>query len=283
MKEIHLAQFLSFKDSRYWLLGIAAGLEAICFTLIWRANDVGHLGMTILFLLATGTLLWEKCNSLKFESELFSSIVGVLLIGWVLWESTSLTAGHALRLLSFTSALGVSLLASGFKGLKQYWQELIILFFLGVPSVAAAFLFDLSPITASFGGFLLHCLGYDVSVVGTDINLPTGGVKVVYACSGIDSITYILGISVIAIVMFPIHWSKQILVPIVAIAIGFIVNGIRVAMLAAMVVSNREAFDYWHGGTASYFYSIVGILILGLFYRFLLSQEEVKSQDRGEA
>ncbi|MBD2773132.1 cyanoexosortase A [Iningainema tapete] len=273
MKEFQLTQLLSWKDPRYWLLAIAIALETMCITLVWRADDMGHLGMSILFLLATSTLLWEKRHSLSFESDFFSSLVGVVLISWVLWESINLSAGHALRLLSLTSAIGVALLASGFKGLKQYWQELIILFFLGVPGVIAAFLFDLSPLSAKFGGFLLSLSGFSVSVVGTNINLPTGGVRVVYGCSGIDTITYVLGIAVIALVMFPVHWRKQIFVPIVAIAIGFIVNGVRIAMLAAMSVSNKAAFDDWHGGTASYSFGMIGIFLLGLFYWFLLEQE----------
>ena len=73
------------------------------------------------------------------------------------------------------------------------------------------------------------------------------------------------------------------MVLMIAGILGFVVNGVRVAMLAVMVVSNREAFDNWHGGTASYFYSMIGILILGLFYRFLLLQEEEKNQSSEKA
>lgn len=270
------------KDIRYWLLGIAAGLQAICLTLVWKADDTGHFGMSLLFLFAIGNLIWEKRSTLKFESEVIPSILGMGLIGWVLWESANLADGNIMRLLPFASALGVALLASGFKGLKQYWQELTILFFLGIPSVLASFLFDIAPLTAKFSAFLLHYFGFDVVSEGIFINLPNGGVEVTDECSGLDTIIYILSVSVLALVMFPVQRSKRFFVPIVAIIIGFVINAIRVVMLAIFATSNKAAFDNWHGGQASYLYGMVGILFFGCFYWLLLQQEE-KSLSNGSS
>ena len=265
---------LKIKDIRYWLLGIVAGLQTICLTLVWKADDTGHFGMSLLFLLAIGSLTWEKRDNLKFESEVLPSIVGIALIGWVLWESVNLADGNIMRLLPFTSALGVALLASGFKGLKQYWQELIILSFLGVPSIIASLLFDIAPLTAKFSAFLLHYFGFDVVSQGVFINLPDGGVEVTDECSGLDTIIYTLSISVLALVMFPVNRAKRFFVPIVAIIIGFVINAIRVVMLAIFAASNKAAFDNWHGGQASYLYGMIGILVFGCFYWLLLQQEE---------
>ncbi|MEM6398773.1 MAG: cyanoexosortase A [Cyanobacteria bacterium P01_D01_bin.116] len=270
------------KDTRYWLLGIAAGLQIICLTLVWKADDTGHLGMSVLFLFAILNLIWEKHHTLKFESKVVPSIVGMALIGWVLWESANLADGNIMRLLPFASAFGVALLASGFKGLKQYWQELVILFFLGVPSVIASFLFDISPLTAQFSAFLLHYSGFDVAIQGVFINLPNGGVEVTDECSGIDTIIYTLSVAVLALVMFPVHRSKQYFVPIVAIIIGFVVNGIRVAMLAIFAASDKAAFDNWHGGQASYLYGMIGIVVFGCFYWLLLQQEESQNTEDSE-
>lgn len=282
MNITNIASTKLLKNTRYWLLAIAAGLQAICLTLVWNADDTGHLGMSLLFLFAVGSLTWEKRHTLKFESGIFSSIVGLGLISWVLWVSANLADGNTMRLLSFTSALGVALLASGFKGLKQYWQELTILFFLGAPSVIATFLFDISPLTAKFSAFLLHYLGFDVVSQGVFINLPNGGVEVTHECSGIDTIIYILSVSVLALVMFPVNRSKRFFVPIVAIIIGFVINGIRVGMLAIFAASSKAAFENWHGGQASYLYGMIGIVIFGCFYWLLLQQEE-KSQNSGNS
>lgn len=275
-----IASLKIIKDIRYWLLGIATGLQTICLSLVWKADDTGHFGMSLLFLFAIGSLIWEKRNTLKFESEILPSIVGMAMISWVLWSSANLADGNIMRLLPFTSAFGVALLASGFKGLKQYWQELTILFFLGVPGVIASFLFDIAPLTAKFSAFLLHYFGFDVVSQGVFINLPNGGVEVTDECSGLDTIIYTLSISVLALVMFPINRSKRFFVPIVAIIIGFVINAIRVAMLAIFAESNEAAFDSWHGGQASYLYGMIGIIFFGCFYWLLLKQEEKSLSDR---
>lgn len=266
------------KNEAFWLLSIAAGLQAISLTLTWKAHDTGHLGMSILFLFAVGSILWDKRHTLRFDSDVFSSIVGWLLISWILWQSLTQNSENTLRILSFSSAFAVSLLASGFKGLKQYWEVLIILFFLEVPSVLAEQFWDISPLSAKFASMLLWYLGFDVVLDGIYIYLPTGSVKVVPSCSGVDTINYILGISIIALVMFPIAKIKRFFVAIFAMTVGFVVNGVRIAMLAVFEGTNKAAFDSWHGGQASYSFGVLGILIFGLVYMFLLKQEERQMQ-----
>lgn len=278
--DITSAKFV--KNEPFWLLSIAAGLQAISLTLTWKAHDTGHLGMSMLFLFAIGSILWDKRHTLRFDSDVFSSIVGWLLISWVLWQSVSHNTEHTLRILSFTSAVGVSLLASGFKGLKQYWEVLTIMFFLEVPSVLAEQFFDISPLSAKFASMLLWYSGFDVVLNGIYIYLPTGSVKVVPSCSGVDTINYLLGISVIALIMFPIAKFKRFFVAIFAMLVGFVLNAFRIAMLAIFVGTNQAAFDSWHGGQASYSFGVIGILIFGLVYMLLLKQEEKQMQKQAK-
>ena len=281
MKATHLALLKLLKIPPFLLLGIAAGLVAINLTLVWKARDIGHLGMSALFWLAVASLLWEKRHSLSIESGIFPSLLGALLIAWVLLNSASLPDGQDpivhnrfLRISPFISALGLGLIASGFRGLKQYWRELTIVFFLGIPSVLASFLTDISPFTAKFATFLLWYSGFDVSLQSLNIILPTGRVRVYSACSGIESMTYLLGVAVICLVMFPPKWSHRILVPIVALILGFVVNGVRVALMAVLAGTNSESFDYWHIGEGSLLFGMIAIAIFGLFYAFLLRQDE---------
>jgi cyanoexosortase A len=266
------------KNEGFWLLSIAAGLQAITLTLTWKADDTGHLGMSILCLFAVGSILWDKRQTLHFDSDIFSSIVSWLLISWILWQSTLENSEHTLRLLSFASAVAVSLLASGFKGLRQYWDVLLILFFLEIPSVLVERFLDISPLSAKFASMLLWYFGFDVVLDGIYIYLPTGSVKVVPSCSGVDTINYLLGISVVALIMFPIAKYKRLFVAIFAMIVGFVVNGIRIAMLAIFEGTNKAAFDSWHGGQASYSFGVIGILIFGLVYMLLLKQEEKQMQ-----
>jgi len=270
----NLTSLKFFKGEPFLLLGIAAGLQATCITLVWRAEDTGFLGMSILFLLATASLLWDKRHKLTFGSGVVPSTVGIVLISWVLWRNAHLQVDGNIHLLSFVSALGVALLAAGFRGLRQYWEELLILFFLGVPNVIVRYFLDISPWTAKFAAFLLWYGGFDAVVNGTIIHLPKGSIDVAYRCSGIDSIMYMMGISVIALVMFPIAKGKRLPMVAFAIILGFVINAVRVAMLAIMSGTNQRAFENWHGGKASYSFAMVGILIFGAVYIFVLWQEE---------
>lgn len=264
----------SFNTPFYRLLGGAVALMTLYLTLVGRAGDTAHLGMSVLFIMVAGVLLWEKRHSLSFEAGMFDQFVGAGLIGWVLWESRSISSDDyqtILRLLPLISALGLSLLASGFGGLKQYRQELTILFFLGVPSILAGFIADISPITAAFSATLLWFAGFDVATTqNVYINLPGGSVQVYEGCSGMESMTYLLGISVICLNLFPVSRIKQALLIGLALLIGFVVNGIRVALMAVLAAAQQqELFEYWHQGDGSMIFGVAAIGIFGLVFNVL--------------
>lgn len=258
----------------YRLLSGATALMLLYLTLVARAGDTAHWGMSLLFIFAAGVLLWEKRQSLQFGAGLTGWLAGAGLIVWVLWEGWFIHADEyqtTLRLLPLISALGLGLVASGFKGLKQYRQELTILFFLGVPSILAQFISDISPITAAFSATLLWLTGFAVTTTqAVYINLPGGSVQVYEGCSGMESITYLLGISVVCLNLFPVARIQQILLVGLAVLIGFVVNGIRVALMAVLFAAQQQAaFDYWHEGDGSLIFGVAAIIVFALIFRLL--------------
>jgi cyanoexosortase A len=288
MKVTHPLPAQLSRKSQYWLLATAAALVTIYMTLVWLSGDVTHLGMSILFYIAAGTVLAEKRRGVYFEKGVFPKVIGVLIIGILIWQSVLLLHNPALtdkqidpllRLFPFGSMLGIGLLVSDFKKLKQYWRELTILFHLGGPSVLALFLPDFSPVTAWFSAFLLQLTGFNATV--QDVSISISGIETspVYAgCSGIESMTYLLGLSVISLILFPIARIKQITVPLLAILIGFAVNAARVAFLSILEVFNDESsFTYWHEGDGSLAFGIAAILIFAFCYWLLYQQEKSNS------
>ena len=149
-----------FNNIQFWLLGIATGLITIHLTLTSRANDASLLGTSSLFWIAVCSTIWHKRDTLNLESRVFASVWGLLIIAFVLLKSISVSGYDPfLRFFPLISTLGVALLASGFKGIKQYWQQLLILCFI-VPSPGTlALLIDISPITAKFATFILWYMG----------------------------------------------------------------------------------------------------------------------------
>ncbi len=274
---------------KYLLLGIVVCLVSLHLYLIWKISfrlDVESpvrnagselLSISLLFWATALSLLWQKRHTLRLESGVFSSFLGASLIALVFFKSISLSSDDPfLHISPLISALGLGIFASGIKGLKQYWQQLLILLVLAIPMEAVlAKLVDLDTLTAQFANFVLVQLGFDAFRQGTVVGLPTGAVRVDPGCSGVRAITRLLQLSVLILVMVPTGWIAKIIVPAMAILLAFVINSIRVAVLTLLIAnSHRKAFDFWHEGTGSHAISIVSVLVLWLFCQFLIRQDE---------
>ncbi len=228
-----------------------------------------------LFLIAVGILVWEKRHRLMHSPKIGSTVIGAAILGYVLWQTLHQPTEIFMRLQPCIAAFGLALLASGCKHLKQYWQELGILLVLGIPAILQLLAIDISPITANFAGFLLWYCGFPISIQGISIHLPTGSVQVFSSCSGINTMTYALGISIISLAMFPLSGAKPWFVPFIAVLIGFFENSIRVAVMVLLVTSgDTQAFEYWHKGTGALLFGSVAIFIFCLIYALLIRYEE---------
>lgn len=275
---------VNFNNIQLWLLGIATGLITIHLTLTSRANDPSLLGTSTLFWISVCSIIWQKRDALNLESRVFSNFWGLLIIAFVLLKSVSVSGYDPfLRLFPLISTFGVALLASGFKGLKQYWQELLILCFL-VPSPGTlALLIDISTLTAKFATTILWYMGFEIYRKGVYIYFPNGGIEVYPGCSGIENMLHLLGLAVIFLFMFPTKLIEKFLLPLVAVLIAFLVNGVRVAILGIFAGSaNPQALEYWHKGDGSLIFSMIGVGMLGLFCLFLLRQGEYEEHDSEE-
>ncbi|KAM3115535.1 cyanoexosortase A [Phormidesmis sp. 146-33] len=263
------------KNAKFWLLGIAATLTVLQLQLAWRSGHKELIEPSFLCWVAVWFLVWRNRSSLRLESGTAATSVGLLLIVWVLIRSAAVVEYDAfLRFSPFVSALGLALLASGF-GVRQYWRELLILGFVAIPSTSLLSTIDLSPLTAEFATSVLWYLGYPVMQQGVNIVLPTGVVEVYEGCSGSQLILQLLTLTFLFLVVFPSRLISKLLIPLIAVLIGFVVNGIRVAIMAVLFAnSNRPAFDYWHIGAGSQIFSIIAVILLGVFCYFLPFETE---------
>lgn len=276
MKPKNLIFFKSLQTSNFWLLGITSGLMAIHLTLTWSAEDSSLWGIGALFWMAVGSMLWSKRESLNLESSAIASTLGMILVALVLVKSIFISGYDPfLRVFPVISGLGIALLASGLRGLKQYWQELLILCFIAPSPGLLSLVIDISVLTAQFATAVLWYAGFDVSRQGVYVAVPSGVVEVYSGCSGIETMLQLLGLTLVFLVMFPTNKIAKIVVPVVAVSIAFVVNGIRVALLAVLSApNNQQAFEYWHKGDGSLVFSTTAVLIFGLFCLFLLRQNE---------
>jgi len=277
MKINSLAEIKPLENTQFWLLAIAGSLTAVYVSLYMRLD--GNLSQVTISLLGLGavfSLLAEKRQTLKFESDIFSSLLGILLIAFTLLRSNYVIAVDSfVELTPFIVFLGLALLASGIKGLRQYWLELLIIFAFNLPVGYLSQRLDISIFTAKFSFAFLSYLGLPVVRQGVNIIMPTGAVEVYPGCSGMETISQLVKLAILFIIMFPTSLAKRIIVPIVAIAIAFLVNAVRVALMAYLVAkSNSEAFDYWHTGTGSEIFFLSCTILFGSFCYLITKQDD---------
>lgn len=279
---------LFFHKKTFWLFILTGSLTTIYITLLWRANDTAHLGMSALFFVAVYMVMEEKISNLVLKSDRISQILGLLIIVFTLCNLPASPQKDVLdsvvRLSPFTFGLGISLIASGYRGIKQYWQPLIILFFLGGPSVLFTNV-NPSPLTARFAGFVLQSLNLDIKVSGIYILISNSNIIEVYqGCSGMESITYLLGLSVIMLILFPVPKVFNTITWFMAIIIGFVINGLRVVAMSLLVNANQmSSFKYWHEGEGSLFVGMTAIVIFLIYYFCLIKFTNVTNSHKSSA
>ncbi|PZD71646.1 hypothetical protein C1752_05000 [Acaryochloris thomasi RCC1774] len=248
------------------LILISAALAAIFLHLNVSAETYSHLALSITFIAAAWSTLSDKREQLRLDSDLISILVSIALLGLLLAKSVGTPGEKFVGFFPLLAFISVGTLASGLRGLGQYRQELIIFFFLGLPRLALAVIPNLlAPFTAAFSTFLLWYTGAQVALVDNNIiRLPDGGVEVVPSCSGLNLMLYMLGVSVLFLVLFPTRKSQKILLPIVAVALGFFVNAIRVALLAILsTYPDNAAFEYWHSQGGALIFVCIAVLLFG--------------------
>ncbi|AFY34354.1 cyanoexosortase A [Calothrix sp. PCC 7507] len=278
---------LKNNTNQFLLLAIGTALIAIHLTLVWRSEDINLFFNSILFWMAVSSFVGEKRSSLNLDSGITSSILGVLIIVFSSLRISSLTPSiNNIWLTSFPffSALGLALMASGVKGLKQYQKELMILFFLITPRLLILLLptIDLSIVTAKFSTIILWYTGFQIVQSGVTISFPEvgKGIEVYPGCSGTEQIIQILGIAILFISMFPLYKWQKILAPILAATLAFMVNAARVALMAIFVArGNNNLFEYWHTGNGSQLFPVFTTLLFGCFCWFFFLRNEQENQD----
>ncbi len=256
------------QDPKFWLVGLIAALIAIHLTLVNRSGNSELFATACLFWMVAGMLVWDRRETLPLQSGPVSSLLGALLLSLFLLRSSSLPESSAvLRALPLVGILGVGLLASGMQRLRIYWKEMVIFaLFAAYPLLELGLqLIDLSHLTAKSATFMLWYAGFQVQRQGVFLNLPTGRVEVYGACSGLASILQMLSVSVLFLLMVQLRSLKnQILCVSMAVLLGFLVNSVRVALMAVLVsFSQKTAFEYWHSGDGSLIFSMIAVALFG--------------------
>lgn len=264
------------RDSRAYLFAIAFLLS---LTRIVVASRVLIDEDTFIETLSLGTilyLLWRKRNTIRLDSSLFASGLGIFLIFLMVFKGLSIFwfEAYFIRIATLVTAIGLCLLASGFKGLKQYAAEFVIVLMLCVPTgmIFARILqfVDVPLLTAKVAYWILWYCGFETTRQGVSIYLPNGGVEVIVFCTGLSSAIVMLRLSVLCTAVFLKRWSSRVIIAASSILIGFFLGCFRVVLMA-IVVADKPAFKFWHGDEGNQIFSTAGILLFGILANYLFN------------
>lgn len=255
---------------RYYLLAIGAGLLLIHLTLVYKISGTSFFGISLLCWGGVASLIWDRRDQYKFNSSFVPTFCSLLLVTTLLLKSATAHSSEFLGVYPFLSGIGMALLASGFFGFKQYWRELVILFFLGVPKTILWPVLDISILTAKMTTAMMWYVGLDVKQFGTKIAVFDVVIDVKNGCSGFDAVFFLLSLAVLFLNLFSINGWKKFLVPFVAMAIAFLVNCVRIVVMAVLLAKQKETFNYFHGGDGSLIFPLISVGIFGVFCYFLL-------------
>lgn len=220
-------------------------------------------------------LVWKQRRQLALESGLVATLLGSLLVVWVVLRQVTVTqmVGSGSDVLSAFSpvlaALGLALLASGGSGLGQYWRSLVCL----IPASGIMLVLSTRLLDAKLTHYLFWYLGMAVSRNGTQLVLPQGSVLINASCSSLGPLIFLLKMWVIVDLLWPYHQPKRWLTLVMALGIGLAVNTIRIAGLALLVnAGQRPAFNFWHGSTGAQITTLVMVVLFIALYRRLGGQ-----------
>lgn len=265
------------KLTRYSLLSLLTALIVLHLSLVLRSDNTDLIGSSLLYWFVATLIFRQNCSKLDLQSNPISITLGTLVLIPVLSKSASISGNDiVLRLIPIFSIVPLALIASG--GLKQYWREILILAVFAIPPGLILMFFDPSAITAQVSGFALWVLGFNVTVQDVLVRLPKGSIEVYSACAGVALMLQLFGVSLMYLFLQPTKRYQKVLIPGVALFIAFILNALRVALMAVLVaLGDQNAFEYWHIGNGSLVFSTIAVLLFCFSCQFLLPNYEDRS------
>jgi cyanoexosortase A len=259
-----------------WMLwGLLGILLAFYLGLMLKAGySYDHTGAISLGLSAIVYRVWQRRQKLALITSPVAWGLGMLLLAWVTLKGGLMQEPDAfLRLLPVIAALGFALVTSGFKGLRQYWLEALILGFFQLstmPGVVTSEIVHTQALTAKISTGMLYTVGFEAVQQGVRVILPTGSVDVLGPCSPTIPVVRLFEMLIFFLAIYPTTWIQRLILPFSAVIIGVGVNSIRVAILAVLTANqNTSGFDFWHHGMGSNIFSVANVIVFWLFWEAL--------------
>ncbi len=270
----------NFKISSFCLLVLAC----VHATLDIYLGKQAHLMVSLPLWGSIFLLLWDNRQSFQHSQEKISFFAGCLLLAALLVVTVTRPGDKLVGFFPLLAFLGWLSIFVGFTQFRMHLKELIILVFFGLPKLVSESAFGLAPLTAKVSAYILWYVGWPVSLQGVQINVPNGSVEVVPSCSGANLITHMLSVSVMVICVLPKPQNaSRVILPFIAILLGFVMNSFRVALLALLSPPQySDLFHYWHSAHGASMIVLLTLLIYSLICFWIFKSLDQNSQEQSD-
>lgn len=236
----------------------------------WYLGAFSHLMVSALFWLAILFQTWDKRYGVKPEMRLPEFIICIALVIAVIIVGFYRRSGNIAGFFPLFSFLGWIIGVYSYQKLLVYRKELLMVLCLGLPKFANDQLLNVAPITAKAVYSLLLYTGHTVVQKNQQIILPTGSIEVVPECSGLMLMIYMVSVSVVFLGISSLSRGLSCLLVLLAIAVGFVANAIRVSILAILATPQSwDAFKFWHSNQGASFF-VLGAMLSYALLSFLI-------------
>jgi len=135
-------------------------------------------------------------------------------------------------------------------------------------------------ITAWLASGMLKLVGMPAFLTEQYITLPHVNLEVAKACNGINHITALLAITIPFSFFVHRSWYKRAALIVSAVAIGILLNGVRVASIG--IITSLQRGGPLHGPSDVFYVSFIFFtgLLIQLFISHLLGRDRVLSEER---
>ena len=263
-----------------------ASLVALQSLIVFSNTQIAGNAITALIVWGGALICMEDLiEDLNPRPSHLSLFLGTLLILYSLYRTSQVNSSDSfLYLLAPVSGLGIILLANPLHKIWPYINSLLTLsllpLFLVIQILMTTFVtYDLSLLTARFVILWLRILGLSpIRIEGITVFFNEGAVQVMHECNGFEMIMQMFITAVIFLLAFPLRSRLgRLLVLIMAPVIGFIVNSLRITLLAICTGTNsdlgKSLFDFFHEQAGSLIFSGIAIFLLGYMYLIILDRE----------
>jgi cyanoexosortase A len=241
----------------------------------------------------TALLVWggalicmeDQIEDLKPQPSFPSLLLGTLLVLYCLFRTSSIfNSDSFLYFLVPVAGVGLTLMVGSFREILRFRDSLFILcllpIFVVIQVLVATYVTDdLSLLTAKFVLFWMGVLGISpVQLIGDTVYTTGGAVQVMHECNGFEMIMQMVITATIFLVAFPLRsrMGKAVII-LSAPLLGFIVNSLRISLLAVFTSLNsssgRYLFDFFHEQAGSLIFSGLAVFLLGYLYLTILERE----------